>query len=70
MIITVGIGQSNEDHLVRFEDDGRVQHGSKIESNGIPFMVIGNKLMECHQGPNHRKGSDSKNLVSLKWNKE
>nr|XP_022321445.1 uncharacterized protein LOC111123426 [Crassostrea virginica] len=56
------LGQSNEDHLVRFEDDGRVQHGSKIESNGIPFMVIGNKLMECHQGPNHRKGSDSKNL--------
>lgn len=51
-------GECNSEHLLRFSDDGRVQRGSQITCDGVPFMVVGSKLMECHQGPNHRKSTE------------
>ncbi|XP_046570097.1 uncharacterized protein LOC124278436 [Haliotis rubra] len=48
-----------QNHLLRFKDDGKVKHGSAINLNGIPFMVVGSRLMECHQGPNHRQNNPS-----------
>lgn len=57
------IGENSKvDHLIRFGDGGRIQHGSKIKSDGTPFMVVGSKLMECHQGPNHRKTGGKKTV--------
>ena len=44
-----------EAHFVRFEDDGRIVRGSRIDLDGTPFVVVGSKLMECHQGPSHIK---------------
>ncbi|XP_069107291.1 uncharacterized protein [Argopecten irradians] len=42
------------EHSVRFKDEGKVGHRCTIPSNGAPFMIVGLKLMECHQGPQHR----------------
>jgi len=48
-----------EAHLVRFVDDGRVVRGSPIYLDGTPFVVLGAKLMECHQGPAHSKDKET-----------
>ncbi|XP_069108861.1 uncharacterized protein [Argopecten irradians] len=42
------------EHSVRFKDEGKVGQRCTIPSNGAPFMIVGLKLMECHQGPQHR----------------
>lgn len=52
------------ERLIRFADDGRVQRGSQITCDGIPFIIVGSKLMECHQGPNRRKGTEASTTVS------
>jgi hypothetical protein len=44
-------GAGDEVHAVRFEDDGKVRRGSAIVTDGVPFIVVGSRLMECHQGP-------------------
>lgn len=41
-------------HCIRFEDDSKIEKGSKIQLNGMPFLIVGSRLMECHQGPNRR----------------
>jgi hypothetical protein len=46
-------------HCVRFSDDNKVQHGSPIDLDGVPFMIVGSKLMECHQGPHRRKSKET-----------
>ena len=40
-------------HCVRFQDDGKIARGSKISLNGVPFFVVGSKMLKCHQGPSH-----------------
>lgn len=48
-----------EAHLVRFQYDGRIARGSRIDLDGTPFVVLGAKLMECHQGPSHSRYKES-----------
>lgn len=45
---------SDEIHVIRFKDE-KIQRGSRIYMNGVPFMIVGTRLMECHQGPSHYK---------------
>ena len=61
MCILYIFSDSEKDRFIRFEDDGRVLHGSKIDLGGVPFIVAGCRLMECHQGPNRSK-SKQKNV--------
>ena len=43
-------------HFIRFSDDNkRVQIGSRIPSTGEAFIITGSRLLECHQGPDHRR---------------
>lgn len=42
-------------HVIRLQNDCRVVHGSKIDLNGVPFKVVGNKVMKCRKGPKHFK---------------
>ena len=50
-------------HAVRFHDDNKVRQGSRIETGNAAFMVLGSKLMECHQGASHRKKTDQQVVV-------
>jgi hypothetical protein len=52
--------EHSKECLVRFEDKSRIKHGSNIQLDGTPFMVVGCRLMECHQGPLHRKPDPNK----------
>ena len=52
--------EHDQEHQVRFDDDNRIHHGSPIHLDGIPFMVVGSRLMECHQGPSHRNKDEKK----------
>jgi hypothetical protein len=47
-------------HVVRFQDDERIVRGSKINLQGVPFMIVGCKFLECHQGPKHDKQHKNK----------
>lgn len=43
---------------MRFSDNTEVRQGSKIPTaltDGAAFMITGFQLLECHQGPDHRK---------------
>ena len=53
-------GNNHNLNVVRFRDDEKVRNGSKIETGNAAFMVLGSKLMECHQGPRHRSKMDRK----------
>lgn len=44
-----------DQHFIRFHDDKKVKQGSRICTDGVPFVVLGSRLLECHQGPDHRK---------------
>ncbi|KAH3868213.1 hypothetical protein DPMN_031354, partial [Dreissena polymorpha] len=46
-------------HRFRFKDDTRVKKGSPIASTGAPFVIVGSRLLECHQGPDHRKQANA-----------
>lgn len=46
---------STRKHKVCFQDVPHEKHGSEISLEGVPFMVVGSKYMECHQGPQRRK---------------
>ncbi|XP_033730121.1 uncharacterized protein LOC117320719 [Pecten maximus] len=50
-------GDHKEDHFIRFTDDNKLIHAKRLSPDGIPFMNVGLKLFECHQGPSHRKSS-------------
>lgn len=47
---------TSRSHQICFKD---VSHGeratTKLEFEGVPFMIVGSKLMECHQGPQRRR---------------
>lgn len=58
--VNVYADTGNVSHVIRFEDNSQVLRGSKIDLNGVPFMVVGSRLMECHQGPTHVKGNKDK----------
>jgi len=45
--------------VIRFKDE-KIQRGSRIYMNGVPFMIVGTRLMECHQGPSHYKSVGAK----------
>ena len=36
---------------VRFEGMWHGKRGSKLQLDGIPFMIVGNRYMECHGLP-------------------
>ena len=59
------IGYLSKEHCIRFQDDCRIKHGSPISLNGVAFMVLGHRLMECHQGPQHRKNTSDKVNMKL-----
>ncbi|KAH3848115.1 hypothetical protein DPMN_090464 [Dreissena polymorpha] len=48
---------SGRDRILKYicQDDTRVKKGSPIPSTGAPFVIVGFRLLECHQGPDHRK---------------
>ena len=57
MLMSFTLGDvAQPSHKVSFED---VHHGrprvSKLELGGVPFIIAGSKLMECHQGPLRRR---------------
>ncbi|KAH3715321.1 hypothetical protein DPMN_058027 [Dreissena polymorpha] len=57
-------------HRIRFKDDTRVKKGSLIPSTGAPFVIVGSRLLECHQGPDHRKqANESTNELNVKRSK-
>lgn len=49
-------GLSN--HQVCFFD-APGKHGRRLECNGTPFMIVGRRFLECHQGPLRRKPTKS-----------
>ena len=49
------LDSADESHFIRFCDDKRAVRGSALDLDGTAFMVVGLKLLECHQGPNHRR---------------
>lgn len=61
MLIDIGIIvffiDIHSDHLIRFEEESRIKRGSSLDLDGVPFMIVGTKLMECHQGPSHNRNS-------------
>lgn len=58
-MICCGLDSSDEIHVIRFKDE-KIQRGSRIYMNGVPFMIVGTRLMECHQGPSHYKSVGAK----------
>ncbi|KAH3742403.1 hypothetical protein DPMN_049146 [Dreissena polymorpha] len=40
---------------MRFKDNTHVRKGTQIPSTGAPFVIVGTRLLEFHQGPDHRK---------------
>ncbi|KAH3886487.1 hypothetical protein DPMN_010497 [Dreissena polymorpha] len=42
-------------HRMRFKNDTHVRKGTQIPSTGAPFVIVGSRLLEFHQGPGHRK---------------
>ncbi|XP_033730050.1 uncharacterized protein LOC117319322 isoform X5 [Pecten maximus] len=53
------LGHAKEEHVVRFKDDCKVKHNCRIPSDGTPFMIVGLRRMECHQGPPHSSNTFS-----------
>ncbi len=53
---------AEQQRLIRFSDDGKVKRCSPIQLEGIPFIVVGYKVMECHQGPVHKRNSIEKQV--------
>ena len=56
MLFNVDGSVTNRPHQVCFKHTG---HGdrpaSTLDLEGVPFMIVGSKFMECHQGPQRRR---------------
>ena len=66
MIIYVFSDIQDAPHFIRWTDDGKIKHGTPIDVEGKPFMVMGSRLMECHQGTDHHK-KKSEVYLTTKW---
>ena len=55
----------SDQHTIRFTDPGHVERGSPIELQGVPFIIVGHKLLECHQGPTHNRNKAAKEVPSF-----
>ena len=42
-------------HTILFEDRKSNEYESRLEFNGVPFIVVGRKDLECTHGVDHKK---------------
>lgn len=46
-----------------FWKDTREVSGTRLEHDGIPFVILGTKLLECRHGPDRNKALKAKKLA-------
>ncbi len=52
------VGELLKEHRLQWHDS-QVSNGPRIEEDGAPFIHLGRRCYECHQGPNrHRAKSE------------
>ena len=54
-------------HRIQWDDaQKKTGQGPIIDWDGIPFIHLGSRTYECHQGPHHPKKSKSKVCIGIK----
>ena len=54
-------------HRVWWQDTQHI-NGPRLDYDGMPFMVLGKKTLECHNGPDRNKAQKAKRKKSKQVN--